>query len=210
MTTTKSRSRTNLTSKKRRVAPSRKSNPAKNSNSEKKQKTLEELLEDNLKDIYSAEQQLIDALPKMAKAAYSTELQKAFLKHLEVTKKQFSRLEKVFTKFEIDAKEVEECAAMKGLIEEGQKIIEEYEESPVRDSALIIGAQKVEHYEIASYGSICELADVLGFSNLHDLMGRSLDEEETTDEELTEIAVSVNDEAKSMSETYSEEEEDTL
>ena len=204
--TTKSRSKTTGARKSRRTASSRKSSP--NKSEGKKQKTLEELLEDNLKDIYSAEQQLIEALPKMAEAASSNELRQAFTKHLEITKKQFSRLEKVFAKFEIDPAEVETCEAMKGLIEEGEKVIEEYEESPVRDSALIIGAQKVEHYEIAAYGSICELADVLGYSSLHDLMGRSLDEEETTDEELTEIAVEINDEAKALSESITTEEEE--
>ncbi|MDQ3052199.1 MAG: ferritin-like domain-containing protein [Bacteroidota bacterium] len=181
----------------------------KKSNAGKKQKTLDELLEDNLKDIYSAEVQLLEALPEMADAAQNEDLQDAFTNHYEQTLKQVSRLEKIFDRFDIDISEVEPCEAMAGLIAEGKKIIEEYEESPVRDSALIIGSQKIEHYEIASYGSLCELADVLGYSNLHDLLGRSLDEEENTDELLTEIASDINDEAKEMSdahnESYSEE-----
>jgi ferritin-like metal-binding protein YciE len=169
------------------------------SSSGKKQKTLQDLLEDNLKDVYSAEMQLIDALPLMASAAHNPELQEAFSNHLQQTIKHFSNLEKILSQFEIDTNEIETCKAMKGLIEEGKKIIEEYEESHIRDSALIIGAQKIEHYEIAAYGSLCELADVLGYSNLHDLLGQTLDEEESTDEELSEIAVAINDEAKEMS-----------
>ncbi len=185
---------------------------AKKSSAGKKQKTLDELLEDNLKDIYSAEVQLLDAIPEMADAAQNEELQNAFTLHYEQTLKQVSRLEKVFDRFEIDISDIEPCEAMAGLIEEGKKIIEEYEESPVRDSALIIGSQKIEHYEIAAYGSLCELADVLGYSNLHDLLGRSLDEEENTDELLSEIASDINDEAKEMSDaqnaSYSEEMEE--
>lgn len=202
---TKSRS-TRTTAKKSRSNNSNRKNGS--SGAGKKQKTLEELLEDNLKDIYSAEVQLLDALPEMADAAQNEELQNAFTKHYEETLKQVSRLDKVFERFEINPSEVEVCKAMEGLIEEGKKIIEEYEESPVRDSALIIGAQKIEHYEIAAYGSLCELADVLGYSNLHDLLGRSLDEEETTDEDLTEIAVAINDEARELSESDKEDTEE--
>jgi|SRR5688572_13139028 len=206
--TTKARSKTTA-KKSRSNTNSPKSRTTKSSNG-KKHKTLEELLEDNLKDVYSAELQLIDALPEMADAAHNSELQQAFTNHLEQTKRHLSRLEKVFDKFEIDTDEVETCKAMEGLIEEGKKIINEYEESHVRDSALIIGAQKIEHYEIAAYGSLCELADVLGYSNLHDLLGRTLDEEETTDEELTEIAAAINDEAREMSEGEMEHEDDNF
>jgi len=164
----------------------------------KKDKNLKELLEDNLKDAYSAEVQLLEALPEMAEAAQNKELQNAFAKHYEETSKHVSRLTKILDRFEIDPKEIETCKAMQGLIAEGKKIMEDYKESPVRDSALIIGAQKIEHYEIAAYGSLCELADVLGYSNLHDLLGRTLDEEESTDEALTEISETVNDDAKLM------------
>jgi ferritin-like metal-binding protein YciE len=163
-----------------------------------KEMTLEKVFEDLLKDIYSAETQLVEALPKMAKAAHSEDLQDAIQKHLEETKRHVDRLEKVFKRMNIDKSEVETCAAMEGLIEEGEKIIDEYEEGPARDSALIIGAQKVEHYEIASYGSLCELADVLRQTQVLDILERTLQEEEKTDDILSEIAYHVNDDAYEM------------
>jgi ferritin-like metal-binding protein YciE len=171
----------------------------------KKQKSLEDLLEENLKDIYSAETQLVKALPEMGKAAYSEDLQDAFENHLNETKRQVERLEKIFSRLDIQKNDVEKCAAMEGLIEEGQKVIEEFEEGPVRDSALIIAAQKVEHYEIASYGSLCELCDVLGYYQIGSVLGRSLDEEKNTDETLTDIAQDVNDEAFEISEHQGQE-----
>jgi ferritin-like metal-binding protein YciE len=99
----------------------------------------------------------------------------------------------------MEKNESEKCVAMEGLIEETKKIIQEYPRGAVRDAALIIGAQKIEHYEIASYGSLCELCDVLGEERLGDLLGRSLEEEEETDELLSDIAQDVNDEAAEMS-----------
>jgi ferritin-like metal-binding protein YciE len=172
-----------------------------------KSKTLRQLLEEGLKDIYNAEKQLIEALPEMAQAAYHEELQDAFTIHLEQTKKQKERLEKIFMRLRMDIEEEETCKAMEGLIEESQKIIEEYEPSPVRDAALIIGAQKIEHYEIASYGSLNELAEVLGYHKVADVLDRTLEEEEDTDLLLTEIAQEVNDEAMEMSDEEGEEEE---
>jgi ferritin-like metal-binding protein YciE len=169
-----------------------------------KSKTLQQLFEEGLKDIYNAEKQLIEALPEMAQAAYHEELQDAFTIHLEQTKKQKERLEKIFMRLRMD-KEEETCKAMEGLIEEGQKIIEEFEPSPVRDSALIIGAQKIEHYEIAAYGSLCELAEVLGYYKVADMLDRTLEEEEDTDMLLTEIAEEVNDEALELSGGQEEE-----
>jgi len=162
--------------------------------------TLELLFENCLKDIYSAEQQLLKALPEMAKAAYDDKLEDAFTEHLHQTKKHAERLEKIFTRLKITPGG-ETCKAMEGLIEEGNKIIKDYKESPVRDSALIIGAQKIEHYEIASYGSLCELADVLGYHKIMDVLDRTLAEEEKTDQLLTQIAEGVNDEAAEMAET---------
>jgi ferritin-like metal-binding protein YciE len=170
----------------------------------KDEKTLKKLFEQGLQDIYNAEQQLIEALPEMAKAAYNEDLEDAITNHLEETKKQASRLEKIFDRLNIE-KEGETCKAMEGLIEEGKKIIQEYPESPVRDSALIIGAQKIEHYEIAAYGSLCELADVLGFYKVAEVLDRSLAEEEQTDGILTDIAKDVNDEAMEMSEEKEKE-----
>jgi ferritin-like metal-binding protein YciE len=170
-------------------------------------KTLEDLLKDNLKDIYSAEIQLTEALPKMAKAAFSEELQDAFTRHHAETLRHVDRLEKAFNRLGIGKSEVETCMAMKGLIAEGNKLIEEYDQDPARDSALIIAAQKVEHYEIAAYGSICELCDVLGYPQLKNLLGRTLDEEERTDYLLSDIAMDINDEACEMGGYTGEEEE---
>ncbi len=169
------------------------------SNGKSKSHSLHELFEKGLKDIYSAEKQLVAALPEIAKAVDNEELEEAVNRHLEQTKKHVDRLEKIMERLHISKQEEEKCEAMAGLIEEGRKIISDFDRSPVRDSALIIGAQKIEHYEIASYGSLCELADVLGESKIHDLLGRTLDEEEETDQMLTEIAQEINDEAYELS-----------
>ncbi|HEY1040951.1 MAG TPA: ferritin-like domain-containing protein [Bacteroidia bacterium] len=166
---------------------------------------MEHLFEEELKDVYSAEKQLIEALPKMVKAAYSEDLKDAFENHLQQTKRHVERIEKVMDRLRIEHEE-EKCMAMEGLIKENEKVIEEFDASHVRDSALIIGAQKVEHYEIASYGSLCELADVLGYSKIADLLGRTLDEEERTDKLLSMIAQDVNDDAYEMSEKEEHEE----
>lgn len=168
--------------------------------------TLRDLFEENLKDMYSAEKQLLKALPKVAEACYDEELQDAIMEHIEVTKKQVERLEKVFMRLRIDREE-KTCEAMKGLIEENNQVIQEFEEGYVRDSALIIGSQKIEHYEIAAYGSLCELADVLGYYKISDLLGRSLEEEEDTDLYLTDIAQGINDEAYEMSQEEMHEQE---
>jgi len=165
----------------------------------KQKKDLHSLLETGLKDVLSAERQLVQALPEVAQAADNEELEEAVNTHLEQTKKHVARLEKVMERLGISKTEEEKCAAMEGLIEEGRKIIREFERGAVRDSALIIGAQRIEHYEIAAYGSLCELADVLGEDKIHDLLGRTLDEEEETDQILSDIAQSVNDEAVELS-----------
>lgn len=162
-------------------------------------KDLNTLFETALKDIYSAEKQLVQALPEVMQAADNEELEEAIQTHLEQTKKQVARLEKIMERLGISKSEEEKCAAMEGLVEESRKVIREFERGPVRDSAIIIGAQKIEHYEIAAYGSLCELADVLGEEKIHDLLGRTLDEEEQTDQFLTEIAQDVNDEAFELS-----------
>jgi|ERR1700749_1273305 len=163
--------------------------------SEKKEQTLECLLKKGLKAMYSAETQLIEALPEMAKAAESEELQDAINNHLQETKRHAERLEKIFSKLGIDKSEVKKCLVMESLINEGKKLIEDFEEGPVRDSALIMAAQKVEHHEIAAYGSLCELADVLGYHKIDDILDRTLEEEENADETLTDIAKHINDEA---------------
>jgi ferritin-like metal-binding protein YciE len=168
------------------------------------QQTLHTLLETGLKDMFSAEKQLLDALPEVIQAVDDEELEEALSDHLEQTKKHVQRLEKVFERMGLPRESEEKCAAMEGLIKESRKVIQEFQRGPVRDSALIIGCQKIEHYETASYGSLCELADVLGDERLGDLLGRTLEEEEDTDELLSEIAQDVNDQAAEM--TMQEEE----
>lgn len=163
-----------------------------------KPNTLHHLFEENLLDIYDAEQQLIDSLPDFAEAAESQDLKDAFLNHLKETQNQAERVEKIFTRLNIE-RETTTCEAMQGLIEETKEMINEFEESAVRDSALIIAVQKIEHYEIATYGSLCELADVLGLNKTRDILARSLEEEKYADELLTDIAQEVNDEACEMS-----------
>ena len=163
------------------------------------QKTLENLLETGLKEIYRAEQLLLKALPEVAKACYHEDLQDAVMKHLVQTRRHVDRLEKVARRLGLGNLDEGTCPAMEGLIEECHRTIREFDEGSVRDSALIIGAQKIEHYEIACYGSLCELCDVLGYWNMCDVLGRTLDEEERTDLELTEIAMRVNDDAYEMS-----------
>lgn len=156
--------------------------------------SLKKIFEEQLQDTYSAEQQLIKALPEMAKAADNDDLQDAFEMHLKETEKQAKRLEKIFDRLRIE-KEGKTCKAMEGLIKEAQEIIKEHGAGSSRDAALIIAAQKVEHYEIASYGSLVELADVLGLDNIADALERTLDEERNTDELLSDIAQDINDEA---------------
>jgi ferritin-like metal-binding protein YciE len=143
-----------------------------------------------LQDILHAEGQILKALPKMIKAASHPDLQAAFAEHLEQTKGQVERLEQAFRLLGTPAK-AKKCDGMAGLIEEGKKMMEEDAVPAVMDAALIAAAQKVEHYEIASYGCVCTYAEMLGYDQVHDLLGQNLDEEETTDERLTALAESV-------------------
>ncbi|WP_294298590.1 ferritin-like domain-containing protein [uncultured Chryseobacterium sp.] len=141
-----------------------------------------------LKDIYFAENAIIDALEKMQEAATTEELKDAFEDHQLQTKKHVSRLEKVFRLID-ETPEQKECKAIKGIIEEGEEIIKSTEEgSMTRDAALIIAAQKVEHYEIATYGGLAQLAITMGHDKAADLLEKTLQEEEDTDYDLTEIA----------------------
>ena len=149
--------------------------------------TLKTLYIDELRDIYNAENQLVKALPKMAKAASSEELQDAFEKHLEQTKTHVERLEEVFE--EIGEKpKGKTCKAMKGLIEEGSEILHENGEESVIDAGIIVAAQKVEHYEIASYGSVRTFAQLLGKDRSADLLQTTLDEESEANELLNKLA----------------------
>lgn len=152
-------------------------------------KTAQDLLLDELRDIYHAEKQLLKALPKMARAAHSDELRKAFEHHLEETHGQVERLEAVFDHLGKAARG-KRCEAMAGLIEEGEEMIHEIQTPQVLDAALITAAQKVEHYEISSYGSARELADSLGYEEIAQLLDGTLAEEKEADQKLNHLAVS--------------------
>jgi ferritin-like metal-binding protein YciE len=151
---------------------------------------LQELFVEELRDVYDAEKQLTKALPKMAKAVESDELRTAFEEHLDITRMQVNRLEEVFKSLGL-AVRGKTCDGMKGLIEEGSSHIEELDGSTL-DAALIGAAQKVEHYEIATYGTLAKWADLLGHQDAKDLLGQTLEEEKEADEKLTAIAVQIN------------------
>jgi ferritin-like metal-binding protein YciE len=152
-------------------------------------KTTRELLIDELRDLYHAENQLVKALPKMAKAAKAQNLRQAFEHHLDETKGQVERLDRVFEQLDTRASG-KRCEAMQGLIEEAKEMIEEIKTPEVLDCALIVGAQKVEHYEIASYGSVCALADALGEKDVKQLLEATLNEEKAADQKLNKLAIS--------------------
>lgn len=150
---------------------------------------LMKLFEDELKDIYWAEKALTKAIPKMVKNATSTDLIDALESHLSETQNQVTRLEKVFNS--IDKKAVaKKCEAMDGLIKEGAEIMEECEEGAMCDAGIISAAQKIEHYEIASYGTLRQFAETLDLTEAVDLLEQTLKEEKAADEKLTEVAVS--------------------
>ncbi len=172
-------------------APNAQSKANKTTSGNNSGKSIKDVFEEELKDLYGAEKQLIKALPKIIDAAYSEELRDALSDHLEETQEQAKRIEKIFGMLGMD-RESKKCKAMEGLIEESYSIIEDFEEGVVRDCALIIGAQKIEHYEIAAYGSLCELAEVMGKHRVAELFDESLEEEEKADRLLTEIAETVN------------------
>jgi ferritin-like metal-binding protein YciE len=166
-----------------------------------KLKTLDDLLVKELRDLYSAEKQLIKALPKMAKAANSGALAEAITEHLEVTRTQAERLEKIFEMLEVSSRGPK-CAAMEGLIEEGSELLEEEGDPSVIDAGIIGAAQRVEHYEIAGYGVARTFARLLGHDKIADLLQTTLDEEGETDKHLTELAESeINVEAASGAES---------
>jgi ferritin-like metal-binding protein YciE len=152
--------------------------------------TLEKLYISELRDLYSAENQLLKALPKMAKGASSPELKDAFEKHLEQTKGHVERLEELFEQRD-ESPKGKPCKAMKGLIEEGSEILKEEGEDSVLDAGMIVAAQKVEHYEIASYGSVRTFANLLGKDDEAELLQATLDEERETNEILNQLAETV-------------------
>ena len=154
------------------------------------QETLHTLYVSELKDLYSAEQQLVKALPKMVKSAESQELSDAFANHLEETKNQVSRLEQVFASLGENPKG-KKCVGMEGIVTEGAETIEDFE-GTVLDAGLISAAQRVEHYEIAAYGSVCAYAELLDRSEDLGLLKETLEEEKRADEKLTELSETVN------------------
>lgn len=156
--------------------------------------TLEDLLHHELKDLYSAEKQLTKALPRMARAAENAELRKGFEWHLEQTRGHLGRLEKIAEDLGTSLGG-HTCKAMEGLVEEGQDLISEDANQDVRDAGLISAAQRVEHYEIAGYGTARALASRLGFTEVASLLQQTLEEEKETDTKLTELARSMVNEA---------------
>jgi len=158
-------------------------------------RSLDELFLEELKDLYSAENQLIKALPKIAKATNSNELKSAIENHLEETKNHASRLEEAFK--ELGHRPVQvTCKAMKGLIEEGEEVVHKADKCAARDAGIIGAAQRVEHYEIAAYGTAHSHASLLGYNRVEELLQETLDEEKKANQKLNDIAEdSVNEEA---------------
>jgi ferritin-like metal-binding protein YciE len=149
---------------------------------------LEKFFYDSLKDVYWAEKHLTKALPKLSKAATSEQLVTALDEHLEVTEEHIARLEQVFELLGKKA-QAKKCEAMEGLTKEAESVVEETEDgSSTRDVGIIISAQKVEHYEIAAYGGLAQLAKTMGLTEIHDILGQTLQEEKEADENLTSIA----------------------
>lgn len=168
-----------------------------------KSNSLQELYLGELRDLYDAEHQIIKALPKMISKTSSEELKSALTEHLEVTRRQAERLEQIFENMGEKAK-AQKCKGMAGVIEEGSELLKEAEDEDVRDAAIIASAQKVEHYEMAGYGTVRTWATLLGEDDAVNLLEETLNEEKEADQKLTEIAESINIEAR---EGESEEEE---
>ncbi len=166
--------------------------------------TLEDLLLEEIRDLYDAEKQLVKALPKMAKAATDDDLRSAFEEHLEETKGQVARLEQVFERLDTQAKG-KPCKAMKGLVAEGQEVMEEDAMESLTDLALIGAAQRVEHYEISAYGTARTFAEKLGNKEVARLLEQTLKEEETADKKLTDISLRILENTSDESEEEEEE-----
>src|SRR5579872_7464875 len=156
--------------------------------------SLRELYIEELRDIYDAENQLVKALPKMAEAATSEELRSGFEEHLEQTRGHVQRLEQIFADLGVKATG-KKCKAMQGLVSEGKEAIDDDFEGDVKDAELISAAQRVEHYEIAAYGTVRTYAEILGDQSGVSLLEKTLEEEKETDEKLTELAENINVEA---------------
>ena len=150
-------------------------------------KTMQDLFAHELSDIYSAEKQLSKALPRLSRAAHNPELVQAFDKHLEETRGQIDRIDTMVEQLDIRLERIK-CQGMEGLVDEVREIIETVQQGALRDTALIAGAQKAEHYEIAAYGTLCALAKQLGHQDAAELLEQTLQEEKATDRKLTELA----------------------
>jgi ferritin-like metal-binding protein YciE len=158
------------------------------------EKNLKSVFVDELRDIYNAEQQLIKALPKMAKAATSEELRSGFEEHLEQTREHASRIEKIFSGMGEPVKG-KKCKGMEGIVSEGGEVMSEDYEGAVMDAALISAAQRVEHYEMAAYGAVHAYAELMGESEAASLLDQTLEEEKETDKKLTDLSKKINFEA---------------
>lgn len=169
--------------------------------------TAEDLFVEELKDIYSAEKQAVRAYPRLAKAVESEEVKEAMQEHLEQTKQQVERLDRVFEILE-KRSGGKTCEGMKGLLEEAFTHVEEIEDGPVRDAALIGALQKVEHYEISAYGTVATLAEAMEQEEIHQLLVETLEEEKETDEKLTQVASTVNSAAMAQGDEEEEDEEE--
>jgi len=169
--------------------------------------SLKELLVEELKDLYSAEKQIVKALPKIARGAASEDLKSAITEHLEITKGQVTRLEEIFAELEEKAK-AKPCKGMQGLLEEGSEALKEADKGELRDLQLIGAAQRVEHYEMAAYGTAKAMAEKLGLDKVTELLDETLKEEEEADQKLTEVAeslygeVALGDEEEGQEEKY--------
>jgi ferritin-like metal-binding protein YciE len=161
-----------------------------------KLESLEELLINELQDLYSAETMLIKALPKMAQKASSPQLKTAFESHLQQTEGQKRRLDQIFDELRDIDREDKKCKGLEGIIKEGEEFIKADAEPEVRDAGLISAAQRVEHYEIAAYGTVRTYAQLLGRNNWAQLLQQTLDEEKQTDQKLNDLAARINIEAK--------------
>jgi ferritin-like metal-binding protein YciE len=158
------------------------------------EKNLKSVFVDELRDIYNAEQQLIKALPKMAKAATSEDLRSGFEEHLEQTKEHAARIEKIFSGMGEPVKG-KKCKGMEGIVSEGGEVMSEDYEGAVMDAALISAARRVEHYEMAAYGAVHAYAELMGESEAASLLERTLEEEKETDQKLTDLSRQINSEA---------------
>jgi ferritin-like metal-binding protein YciE len=161
-----------------------------------KLESLQQLFYEELQDLYSAEQQIIKALPKMAEKTASMQLRNAFNEHLQQTRGQLARLDRIFDQLRDVKREGKKCKGMEGIIKDGEEIVKADAEPEVRDAGMISAAQHVEHYEIAGYGTARTYAQLLGQNEWARLLQQTLDEEKETDRKLTQLAEQINIEAK--------------